>query len=63
MKKIIIKVNPQGNVKIEAEGYSDDECLAATAPYEKALGEVDNRIKKNDLFQSEQQGDQINVGE
>lgn len=38
MKKITITITPDGETKIEASGYSGDECIKATAPLEKALG-------------------------
>ena len=37
-KEIIIEYNPDGTVRMEAEGFEGLECLEATAPYEKALG-------------------------
>lgn len=37
-KEIIITYNPDGTVKIEAEGFVGAECLEGTAAYEKALG-------------------------
>lgn len=37
-KEIIITYNPDGTVKMEAEGFVETECLEGTAAYEKALG-------------------------
>ena len=38
MKTIKFAFRPDGTVKIEPKGYQGSECLAATKPYEDALG-------------------------
>lgn len=48
MKKITITITPDGETKIEASGYSGDECLKATKSIEEALGvsSSDPRVRK-----------------
>lgn len=45
-KKLIIRINKKGEVKIEAKGFEGQECLLATEPFEKALGNVSEREMK-----------------
>lgn len=47
MKKIQVTITPDGETKIEASGYTGDECLKATKPIEDALGVGDDpRVRK-----------------
>lgn len=49
MKKITITITPEGETKVEASGYSGDECIAATKPIEEALGvSSEPRVRKFD---------------
>jgi hypothetical protein len=45
-----ITVKPDGEVEIDAVGYSGTGCLEASRPYEKALGEVVSRKKKPEIL-------------
>jgi len=45
-KYVDIEIDPQGNVTIEAEGYTDGSCRAATEAIEDALGQVGERKMK-----------------
>jgi hypothetical protein len=45
-----ITVKPDGEVEIDAVGYSGTGCLEASRPYEKALGAVVNRKKKPEIL-------------
>ena len=45
--QIIVNVTLDGEVEIEASGFSNSKCLAETADLEKALGKVTGRTKKN----------------
>lgn len=45
-KYIDIDIDPQGNVNIEAEGYTDGSCRTATEAIEEALGAVNQRKMK-----------------
>jgi hypothetical protein len=64
-KRLIIKIDALGRPTIEAQGYSGDECIHATAPFEKALGggdlEVD-RVMKEEWVEGEQQTNQQTQG-
>ena len=52
MKKTIsIKVDTDGQVTIEANGYTGAECESATFPYEKAFGKVGSKRLKPERFQ------------
>lgn len=37
-QQIIIDISPEGNVKIDAEGFTDSSCAVATHELEVALG-------------------------
>ncbi len=48
MKEIIITTDKDGNTTIEALGFSGNQCLKATKPYEDALGggaKVERKLK------------------
>jgi uncharacterized Fe-S cluster-containing protein len=45
--QIVVNISTEGEVEIEASGFSDSKCLAETADLEKALGRVSGRTKKN----------------
>lgn len=59
-KKIIVTVDPKGNPKIEAQGFSDGACLKETASLEDVLGKVTERTKKVEAFKGSEAG--IKVG-
>ncbi|MHC5917232.1 MAG: DUF2997 domain-containing protein [Nostoc sp.] len=40
--------NATGEVRVEAEGFEGLSCLAATQPFEEALGVVGDRIFKEE---------------
>jgi hypothetical protein len=46
MKEIHIDIDPDGNVTVEAHGYTGTSCRTATAALEKALGQVTGRNTK-----------------
>lgn len=46
MEKLLITISPTGEVKIDAQGFQDVSCLAATRPFEEALGEVSKETRK-----------------
>lgn len=47
MKKVIrVGVGPQGQVSVEAIGFTDGTCLKETASYEEAIGTVKARNLK-----------------
>lgn len=45
-KEIIVKPDADGNISIEAFGYTDGECKKATKEIEEAIGEVNSRKMK-----------------
>jgi 3-deoxy-D-manno-octulosonate 8-phosphate phosphatase KdsC-like HAD superfamily phosphatase len=52
MQKLKIMFNPDGSLKMEAEGYADATCLKATEELEKELGIVTNRTKKPEALRA-----------
>lgn len=50
MPEIEIIISPDGEISIEAKGYTGGKCLEATKPYEKALGVTIERKKKPEFF-------------
>lgn len=55
-KKIIVDIDKNGEVKIEAQGYNNKECLKATKDLEEALGKVSDRKMKTQLNTEKEQG-------
>ncbi|MBN1479676.1 DUF2997 domain-containing protein [candidate division KSB1 bacterium] len=49
MEEIILKVMPDGTVKIQVSGVSGDECLELTEFIEKSLGTVVEREKTHEF--------------
>jgi hypothetical protein len=50
MAELHIIIKPDGEVEIDAVGYSGTRCLEASRPYEKALGTVVSRKKKPEIL-------------
>lgn len=50
-KRIVVIVNKDGEVKIDAQGFSGVDCEKATRELEKALGLEQARIKKPEYHQ------------
>ncbi len=46
-KEIVVKTDKDGNVSIEAFGFSDGECKKATKEIEEAVGGVQSRKMKD----------------
>lgn len=51
-REIVIRIK-NGQVEIEAVGFSGSKCLEATRPYEKDLGGVVKRKKKPEFLSGE----------
>lgn len=49
MPKLIITVDTEGNVEIDAVGFKGKECLEASKPFEESLGVILERTKKPEL--------------
>jgi hypothetical protein len=50
MKKIEVRISPDGEVEIEAIGFTGDGCLKATQAVEEELGTVTDRRRKPEFF-------------
>ena len=48
-KEIIVNLNPDGSIEVQASGYKGRDCLQATKPYEDSLGVVGKRRPKPEL--------------
>lgn len=53
-KTVEVTISPDGEIKIEAVGYSGAECEQATAALEKALGIAHDRMAKPERYQQGQ---------
>lgn len=53
MGELVFTINSDGTVEIEANGYSGNECLEASRPYEKELGVVTDRKRKPEALSGE----------
>lgn len=50
MKRILVRVSPQGETTVEAEGFQGRGCEAATKAIEEALGKPGQRTRKPDFW-------------
>jgi len=56
LREVTIKIKKgSGEVVIDAAGFAGKECLAATEVFEKALGEVEKRTPKPEMYTTERQ--------
>lgn len=55
-QEITIEIDEEGNTTIEAHGYKDGACLAATQELEEALGQVTDREMKDREMRSLRRG-------
>jgi hypothetical protein len=60
--KIIVEADKEGNTKIEAQGFDNNECLKATKSVEEALGKVGKRTMKAESARNPQVGNKQSVG-
>lgn len=56
MRQIIATFGPNGEIKIEAAGFTGADCLEATCFLEEALGTVNEQSLTTDYYQSGNQG-------
>lgn len=49
--RIIVDIDENGDVKIEADGVTGSGCQELTADLEKALGAVEQDVKKPEFHQ------------
>lgn len=53
MKQIVVTVDAEGQVSIEAVGFRGQSCEKATAALEQAMGIVKSKDKKPDWYVQE----------
>jgi acylphosphatase len=67
VQQVIVNVDPDGNVKVEAAGVKGQGCQALTRAIEQALGTTTADTKKSEYYQQEQaragQSGQIGAGQ
>jgi len=63
MKTVIIDIDPDGGIKVEAHGFKGPGCEAATKAFEQALGTPGRRTKKAEWFQTVSQTAQQKIGQ
>lgn len=62
-RRIHVKVSPDGEITVEAEGFRGKGCEAATQAIEDALGKPGQRTRKPDYWrQSSRQTNQQQLG-
>jgi hypothetical protein len=52
MEQMIVTIK-NGNLEIEIEGVKGSRCFGLTQAIEELLGDIDQRVVKNDFFLSE----------
>ena len=55
MKKILVTFSENGEVKVEAKGFSGKGCLSATKFVEEALGKKGDTKLTSDYYKSDNQ--------
>lgn len=56
-RRIHVRVSPNGDISVEAEGFQGKGCEAATKAIEEALGTVRERTRKPDYWRQAHQSD------
>jgi acylphosphatase len=54
MKKVKIKLGPDGSVQVEAEGFKGGTCEQATAFLEKLFGNPETKVLKSSYYEQEE---------
>ncbi len=49
-RKIQVRINPSGDITVEAQGFKGQGCEAATKAIEDALGKAGTRTRKPDFW-------------
>lgn len=62
MKSVLITVDEQGEVRIEAVGFRGSSCKKATEALERAMGTVKASTKKPEYYLGNEQGQKIGQG-
>jgi len=53
-KRLRILLGPDGSVKVEAEGFKGEGCLAAAKPLEDLFGKADRVELKAEYYETEE---------
>lgn len=53
MKQIKVSISPDGEVAVEASGFSNNSCKKATKPIEEALGMANGVKNKPEAYVTE----------
>lgn len=53
MKKMHIRINRDGKTSLEVEGGNGSDCLEFTKLVEKAVGDVEDRVYKEEYEQAD----------
>jgi hypothetical protein len=61
-RRIHIRVSPQGDITVEAEGFAGKGCEAATKAIETALGTVRKRTRKPGWWRQIRRRNQQQIG-
>jgi len=64
-RRIHVRVSPNGEIVVEAEGFQGKGCEAATKVIEEALGKPQTRVRKPEYWrqaQREQNRQQLGEG-
>jgi Protein of unknown function (DUF2997) len=54
-EQIQVIISPDGEVSIEALGFTDNTCTSATKPFEDGLGIVKQQRNKPEFYQTQVQ--------
>lgn len=49
-RRILVRVSPQGEIQVEAEGFAGNGCEAATRAIEEALGRKTSSQRKPEYY-------------
>ena len=61
VRRVIIRITRDGEVKIEAKGYTGESCISATEPFERAFGDVNKRELKESYYEQQMQEESYEV--
>lgn len=56
MPSLVISVNENGEIQIDAKDFKGRGCMEASRPFEDAFGQVESRKMKPELHSTESQG-------
>ena len=61
MQTVIVNIDADGEVKVEAQGVVGSGCAALTKAIEQSLGATTGDVKKPEYFQQQSQGQKANA--